>query len=167
MPRRSGRRTCGNTGGPVKSSGNDTKPILLTVLLAEDDPFLREAISSSLQACGFTVMEAESGDHAWPILETGGIDVLVTDISMPGALNGWSLAERALAIHPDIAVVYISSGPEAAARRIARSLFLRKPFHPDAIVSAIRKVASQRDGESLVEADRPGRKSVSGNRIRD
>ena len=151
----------------MQSSGNETKPKILTVLLVEDDPFLRQAIGFSLQACGFTVMEAKSGDHAWPVLETGGIDVLVTDISMPGKLDGWSLAERALAIHPDIAVVYISSGPEVAARRIARSLFLRKPFHPDAIVSAIRKVASQRDGESLVEADRPGRTSVSGNRIRD
>ncbi len=150
----------------MTSSDNDTKPIL-TILLAEDDPFLREAISSSLQACGFLVMEAESGDHALPVLETGGIDVLVTDISMPGKLDGWSLAERALVLHPDIAVVYISSGPESAARRIARSLFLRKPFHPDAIVSAIRKVASQSDGESLSEADRPGGTSISGNRIRD
>jgi CheY-like chemotaxis protein len=152
---------------PVTSCDADIEPRDLTVLLAEDDPFLREAISSGLQACGFTVMEAESGDHAWPILETGGIDVLVTDISMPGTLDGWSLAERALAIHPGMAVVYISSGPESAARRIDRSLFLRKPFHPDAVVSAIRKVASQRDDDSLAEADRPGRTSISGSRIRD
>jgi CheY-like chemotaxis protein len=136
----------------VTFCGDDTDPKILTVLLAEDDPFVRQALGSALQACGFTVMEADSGDHAWPILETGGIDVLVTDISMPGALNGWSLAERALAIQPDIAVVYISSGPENFARRIDRSLFLRKPFHPDAIVSAVRKVASQRAGESPVES---------------
>jgi CheY-like chemotaxis protein len=150
MSRRFGRQY-GNPGGLVTSSDDDTDPTILTVLLAEDDPFLREALGSSLQACGYRLMEADSGDSAWPILETGGIDVLVTDISMPGELDGWSLAERALAVHPDIAVVYISSGPENAARRIARSLFLRKPFHPDAIVSAIRKVASQRDGESPAE----------------
>jgi CheY-like chemotaxis protein len=166
MSRRLGRQ-CGNLGGLVKSSDDGTDPKILTVLLAEDDPFLREAIGSRLQACGFTVIEAASGDHAWRILQTGGIDVLVTDISMPGELDGWSLAERALFIHPDIVVVYMSSGPETAARRIARSLFLRKPFHPDAIVSGIRKVASQRDGEGQAEADRPGRASISGNRIRD
>jgi CheY-like chemotaxis protein len=165
MSRRFGRQ-CSNSGGLVTSSDDDTDPKNLTVLLAEDDPFLREAIGSGLQACGFTVMEAVTGDHALPVLETGGIDVLVTDISMPGELDGWSLAERALDIHPDIAVVYMSSGPEIAARRIARSLFLRKPFHPDAIVSAIRKVVSQRDGESLADADRPGRGPISGNRIR-
>jgi CheY-like chemotaxis protein len=136
----------------VTSCGDDTDPKILTVLLAEDDPFVREALRFSLQACGISVREAESGDHAWPILETGGIDVLVTDISMPGALNGWSLAERALAIHPDLAIVYISSGPENSARRVARSQFLRKPFHPDAIVSAVREAASQRDGERPAES---------------
>lgn len=130
---------------------DDTDPKILTALLAEDDPFLREAIGCSLQASRFLVMGAESGDQALPVLETSGIDVLVTDISMPGELDGWSLAERALAIHPDIAVVYMSSGPENAARRIARSLFLRKPFHPDAIVSAIRRITSQRDGDSPAE----------------
>lgn len=133
-------------------SDDNTGPNLLTVLLAEDDPFLREAIASRLQARGFIVREAVSGDDALPILEAGGIDVLVTDISMPGELNGWSLAERALAIRPDIAVVYMSSGPEDAARRISRSLFLRKPFRPDAIVSAIRRTASRREGESPAQA---------------
>ena len=128
----------------MTSSDDDTDPKILTVLLAEDDPFVRQALGSTLQSSAFIVMEAVSGDHAMPILETGGIDVLVTDISMPGSLDGWSLGERALAIHPDIAIVYISSGPEKVARRIARSLYLRKPFHPDAIVSAIRKVASLR-----------------------
>lgn len=136
----------------MTSRDDDTDPKILTVLIAEDDPFVREALGSSLQACGFTVLEAQSGDHAWPILEAGGIDVLVTDISMPGELNGWSLAERALALHPDIAIVYISSGPENAARRVVRSLFLRKPFHPDAIVSAVREAASQRDGEGPAES---------------
>lgn len=141
-------RQCGNSGDLVTSSDDDTHPKILTVLLAEDDPFLRQALGSTLQAGGFIVREADSGDHALPILEAGGIDVLVTDISMPGALDGWSLADRALVLHPDIAVVYISSGAENAARRIGRSLFLRKPFHPDAIVGAVRQVASQRDGES-------------------
>jgi CheY-like chemotaxis protein len=148
-------------------SDDDTQPMTLTVLLVEDDSFLREAIMSGLRSFGFTVMEAESGDHAWPILKTGGIDVMVTDISMPGALNGWSLAERALAIIPGLAVVYMSSGPEAAARRVACSLFMRKPFHPDEMVSAIHQVASQRDADGPTETGRPGRASVSGLRIRD
>lgn len=151
MPRRSGRQ-CGNPGDLVQSCGDDTSPKTLTVLVAEDDPFLREAIGSSLRAGGFLVVEAESGDHAWAILESGGIDVLVTDISMPGELDGWSLAERALDIQPGIAVVYMSSGPEVSARRVRRSLFLRKPFHPDAIIDAIRRIAPQRDGESPTES---------------
>lgn len=132
----------------MTSSDDDTGPKALTVLLAEDDPFLRQVLGSSMQAGGFIVREAGSGDEALSILETCGIDVLVTDISMPGELDGWSLAERALVIHPDIAVIYISSGPENAARRINRSLYLRKPFHPDAIVSAVHRIALQGDGDS-------------------
>ena len=150
MSRRFGRQ-CGNSGGLVTSCDDDTGSKILTILLAEDDPFLREALGSTLQACGFTVREAVSGDHALPILETGGIDVLVTDICMPGALDGWSLAGRAVAIQPEIAIVYMSSGPENAARRTAGSLFLRKPFHPDAIATAIRRLTSKRDGESHAE----------------
>ena len=130
---------------------DDPNPEILTVLLAEDDPFVREALGSCLQACGFLVREAVSGDQAFPILEAGGIDVLVTDISMPGKLDGWSLAERALVLHPEIVVVYISSGPEVPARRIARSLFRRKPFHPDAIVDAVHRVAAHRHGKSPAE----------------
>lgn len=136
----------------MQSCDDDSTPEILTVLLAEDDPFLREAIGSALRGSGFLVMEAVSGDDAAPILETGGIDVLVTDISMPGELDGWSLGERALDVHPGIAVVYMSSGPDIAARRIARSVFLRKPFHPEAIVRAIRQLASHRNGESPADA---------------
>lgn len=139
---------CGNSGLDVKSCTDDST---LTILLADDDPFLREALLSSLRACGFRVMEADSGDSALPILWSGGFDVLVTDISMPGELDGWALADRALAVHPDIAVVYISSGPENAARRIARSLYLRKPFHPDAVAGAVRQLAGERNGNSPAE----------------
>ena len=130
----------------MNAFSDDTNPNIVTVLLAEDDPFLRQALASGLRDCGFRVVEAESGDRALPILETGRIDALVTDISMPGELDGWTLAERALAIHPDIAVVYMSSGPEVAARRIARSLYLRKPFRPDAVAGAIRKCL-ERNGD--------------------
>ena len=135
----------------MNSTTADIDPIDLAVLLTEDDPFLREALVIGLRACRFRVVEAESGDRALPVLQAGCIDVLVTDISMPGELDGWSLAERALAIHPEIAVVYMSSGPENAGRRIARSLYLRKPFHPDTVASAIRKLALERNGGSPAE----------------
>ena len=127
----------------MTSSDDDSDAKILTVLLAEDDPFLRELLRSSLQACGIIVMQAASGDHALPILETGGIDVLVTDIHMPGELDGWSLSEQARRVHPGIAVVYSSSRPAQTERQVSRSLYLRKPYHPDAVVDAIHQLTSR------------------------
>ena len=115
-----------------------------TVLLAEDDPFMCELTSAWLQAHGYRVIESVSGDLALPVLQAGGVDVLVTDIAMPGALDGWALAVRARTLHPQIVVVYLSSRPAIAARQVRHSLYLQKPFHPDAIVAAIRQLTSWR-----------------------
>ena len=113
-----------------------------TVLLAEDDPFMCELASTRLQAHGYRVIESVSGDLALPVLQAGGVDVLVTDIAMPGALDGWALGEQARLMHPTIVVVYVSSRPAIAARQVRDSLYLQKPFHPDAIIAAIRHLTS-------------------------
>lgn len=129
----------------MHSSKDATNPAGATILVAEDDPFLRELVAARLRAHGFQVIEAESGDHALPLLQGGGIDALVTDISMPGDLDGWGLAEQARRNSPDIAVVYASSGLQPdTARQVSGSLYVRKPFHPDAIIEAIRQVMPPR-----------------------
>ena len=88
----------------------------------------------------YRMIVASTGDEALPLLLAGGVDVLITDISMPGTLDGWALAERARLFDPDIPVIYVSSRPTDAARQVSNSLHLRKPFHPDAIVTAIRQL---------------------------
>lgn len=129
----------------MHSSKDVTNPAGATILVAEDDPFLRELIVAQLRAHGYRVIEAESGDQALPLLQGGGIDALVTDISMPGELDGWGLAENARLNCPDIAVVYASSGAKAdTARQVSGSLYVRKPFHPDAIIEAIRQLMPSR-----------------------
>lgn len=118
-----------------------------TVLIAEDDRMVRELIVTRLGAEGYSLVEAAAGDQALPLLQGGDIDVLVTDISMPGKLDGWALAEQARAIHPRVAVVYVSGGPPEAARQVSGSVFLRKPFPAHAIVHAIGQVTAQPDDE--------------------
>ena len=115
----------------------------LTILLAEDDSLLRELLASTLRNHGYQVFEAETGDHAVPLLRQRRIDVLVTDIVMPGELDGWSLSEQARRVHPGIAVVYSSSRPAQTGRQVSRSLYLIKPYHPDAVVGAIRHLTRQ------------------------
>ena len=112
-----------------------------TVLVAEDDVFLREMIAAMLGLHGYRVILAAGGKEALALLEQGGIDALVTDIVMPGGPDGWALAEQARAIDPAIAVVYSSSRPADMTRQVAGSLYLRKPYPPDALVDAIRQLA--------------------------
>lgn len=120
----------------------DRSTTALTILVAEDDPFLRDLSSAKLQSNRYHVIEAATGDDALPLLQAGGIDALVTDICMPGALDGWSLAEQARLIDPQIAIVYASSRPADAARQVSGSLYLRKPYRPDAIVAAVEELTS-------------------------
>lgn len=114
------------------------------ILVAEDDVFLREMIAALLAIHGYRVVVAADGKEALALLQPGGIDALVTDIVMPGGPDGWALAEQARAIDPGIAVVYSSSGPADPARQVAGSLYLRKPYPPDAVVTAIRRLAPWR-----------------------
>jgi CheY-like chemotaxis protein len=129
-------------GGNVAASHDSGDTSSVTILVTEDDPWFQELISAKLRAERYRVVEAASGDHALPVLQAGGIDVLVTDIAMPGALDGWALGEQARLMHPTIVVVYVSSRPADAARQVRRSLYLQKPFHPDAIIAAIRHLTS-------------------------
>lgn len=129
-------------GGYVVASYDPVDISSLTILVAEDDPWSQEVISAKLRTHDYRVIEAASGDDALLFLRTGGIDVLVTDIAMPGALDGWALGEQARLMHPTIAVVYVSSRPTVAARQVRNSLYLQKPFRPDAIIAAIRHLTS-------------------------
>lgn len=115
-----------------------------TILIAEDDVFLREMIAAMLAIHGYRVVVAADGKEALASLRGGGIVALVTDIVMPGGLDGWALAEQARAIDPDIAVVYSSSRPADPTRQVAGSLYLRKPYPPDAVADAIRRLAPRR-----------------------
>jgi CheY-like chemotaxis protein len=114
-----------------------------TILVAEDDHLVRTSVSSWLQANGYNVLTASNAPEA---LETvarfeGKIDLLVTDIVMPG-VSGIDLAERLKAIHPKIAVLYVSGHPPQTFMNdrlsAAGSAFLVKPFTVEALGQQIR-----------------------------
>jgi CheY-like chemotaxis protein len=79
------------------------------VLLAEDDPFVRSYAVTCLESLGFRVVAAVDGPDALARLSQGvEPDILFTDIVMPGGLNGWQLAEKALRVRPGLKVLYTS-----------------------------------------------------------
>jgi len=102
-----------------------------TILVADDEPSLRHAVVELLRGSGYNVLEANSALVALEIAQqhTGKIDMLLTDIVMPG-LRGTDLSSRIVSIHPDIRIVYMSGYAEGfgEADLPPNAAFLQKPF---------------------------------------
>jgi two-component system cell cycle sensor histidine kinase/response regulator CckA len=104
-----------------------------TVLLVEDEQALRRLARRMLEEMGLTVLEAKDGFEAIKIADRPGaaIDLLLTDLVMPG-MNGWALAEKMAALHPQARVLYMSGySDEVMAKQgisDAGIAVLRKPF---------------------------------------
>jgi PAS domain S-box-containing protein len=123
-----------------------------TVLIAEDQPLVRELAVETLRGLGYRVLAASDGDEAFRIAaeHTGPIHILLTDVVMPG-MDGWMLAERIAALRPGLKVIYTSGYTDdvVSARRVldAGAAYLPKPFTPAALSAKIRDVASPADVE--------------------
>jgi CheY-like chemotaxis protein len=82
----------------------------IAVLVVDDEPLVRMDPAAILEQVGFDVEEASNSDEALKKLNGGGsrIDALVTDVQMPGAMNGYSLAKQVRERFPEAAIVVIS-----------------------------------------------------------
>ena len=104
-------------------------------------------LSDHLQECGFMVFEAANADEAITTIQTGiPIDLVLTDVRMPGSMNGFGLAKWIRANTPSISVI-LASG-EATQTEAANELchhvpFFRKPYDLKAIVTGIRTALDQ------------------------
>jgi CheY-like chemotaxis protein len=119
-----------------------------TLLLAEDEDGVRELISGSLAAYGYTVLPARDGAEALEIGKThrGPIHLLLTDFVMP-QMNGADLAAQLSATLPEPRVLYISGYTnDALVQRqanVSHTNFLPKPFSMEDLARAIRAVLSK------------------------
>jgi DNA-binding NtrC family response regulator len=112
------------------------------LLLVDDDTGFRQVMAETFLDAGFQVVEAEDADQAIGILEgPGPLDVLVTDIQMPGRFNGNDVATKAKNRHPGLAVVYVSGSPESLTNRIGPcDVFLGKPFQCSRMLSEVGRL---------------------------
>jgi CheY-like chemotaxis protein len=124
------------------------------VLVVDDEPTVRLLVTDVVEELGYTALEAENGPDGLKILESNErIDLLVTDVGLPGGMNGRQMADAARVRRPDLKVLFITGYAENAVVRNghleAGMAVLTKPFAMDAIANRIR---------SLVEGeDVPGR----------
>jgi Response regulator containing CheY-like receiver, AAA-type ATPase, and DNA-binding domains len=109
------------------------------VLVVDDEPLLRLFNVDMLIDAGFDVLEAADADQALSLLEqTNGIQVVFTDVEMPGVLDGFGLARRIEMRWPEIGVV-VTSGrrcPDATFAAPAR-FFVQKPYRAAEIIEMI------------------------------
>jgi len=127
------------------NAANDTPRGRETVLVVEDDPFVRGYAVATLEALGYRVMTAHDGREALVRLtQTDAPNVLFSDVVMPGGISGLELAERALAVRPGIKVLLTSgySQETLVARNQAASLFpiLSKPYRKADLARRLRDI---------------------------
>ncbi len=106
----------------------------------------REIMAEALMEAGFTVDEAESADEAIRLLDVDGYELVVTDIHMPGRMDGIGLARHALNQHPSMPIVFVTGRPDVLARlRDAgvRGTFLAKPFELDELVRVVSRLIEE------------------------
>ena len=119
-----------------------------TILVVEDEVLIRLVIADYLRDCGYKVHEAVSGEEAIAILQAPevSIDVVFSDVEMPGSMDGFALARWVRANKPGMEVI-LTSGIERSAD-IAGTLceagpLMKKPYHTQAVVDRIKELAAK------------------------
>ncbi len=109
-------------------------------LIVDDEVFARLMITQILMEDDYCVLEASNAAEALDVLDRNDdVQLLITDISMPGDLDGLALAKNVLSQHPHIATVLTSGFSAPAADEVLeRARFLPKPYTAQALRSIIR-----------------------------
>ncbi|HEV2693864.1 MAG TPA: response regulator [Verrucomicrobiae bacterium] len=116
-----------------------------TILVAEDEDTLREMVVQVLKIQGYYVLEAANGNHALEVWEQANrpVDLLLTDMVMPGGVMGSELAERLLIRSPDMKVIYMSGYSPGMAGKDSSLLegrnFLPKPYSIGKLAEVVRE----------------------------
>ena len=112
----------------------------LMVLVVEDDFFVRQEIADCLHTAGYVVLDVATGEGALELCQADTtIDVLVTDINLPGSTDGWDVAQAFRNAHADIAVIYASAHAIDHARCVPGSRFFSKLYRSADILDACRQ----------------------------
>ena len=126
---------------PARSSGNET------ILLVDDEPLIRMLAAEQLEELGYHVVEAEDAAAAIRLFEaTGQIDLLISDVGLPGGMNGRQLADALRARQPGLEVLFITGYAENAVLNhghlAAGMHVITKPFQMDNFSRRVKQLLS-------------------------
>jgi PAS domain S-box-containing protein len=137
-------------GADADAAAGTAKPALIRghgecVLAVEDNPGLRRVVVRQLDELGYHVVEAENPLAAMGILESQKVDLLLTDVVMPGGTNGYELARTVQVRWPTIRVVLTSGFPERinTDRELSNVRLLSKPYRRDDLARVLGEVLAE------------------------
>jgi CheY-like chemotaxis protein len=115
------------------------------VLVIDDEPTIRMLVAEVLAESGYAVIEAPDGPAGLKVLESNArIDLLITDVGLPGGMNGRQVADAARLSRPDLKVLFITGYAENAVigrGRLDSGMFvLTKPFQMEVLAGRIREI---------------------------
>jgi PAS domain S-box-containing protein len=119
-----------------------------TVLIVDDEPSVRMLVTEVLGELGYTAIEAADGASALQVLRSDTrIDLLVTDVGLPGGMNGRQLADFGRTARPDLKILFITGYAEKAAMGVAgldkKMAILTKPFAMEGLAGRIKDLLLQ------------------------
>ena len=120
----------------VSGPGESHKPV---ILLVEDNVLVRFATAEILREAGFDVLEAVDSSEALALLTTGHpLDLIITDVRMPGSMDGVQLASVIKNVRPNLPVALLSSHLENDEHEA--DVFIPKPYDPGQLVEDVKRL---------------------------
>lgn len=119
----------------------------LTILVVEPDVLVRTTIAQYLRECGHKVIEGATAEDALKALGTPiRVDVVFSEIQLPGEIDGFSLASRVRQTHPDIDVILTATvtGSVEKSKELCDEGPLGKPYHPTDLLARIQRLRGRR-----------------------
>ena len=115
------------------------------MIVIDDETTVRMLIVDALRDAGYAVLQAEDGPSALKMLHAAGrIDLLITDVGLPGGMNGRQIAEAARAARPGLKVLFVTGYAENAAVNAgnlpAGMQVIAKPFEMTALGNKVREM---------------------------
>jgi len=141
MPKRSRVNDIGTKAGmnvlDLRSSGEHRS----VILVADDEPLIRNVATLLLQRAGYFVLSADDGDAGLELSRKypGRIDLVITDVNMPG-MNGIDLCSHLMEERPGIKVLVMSGADMREIMHKASMPFLPKPFDGETLKAKVRKI---------------------------
>jgi len=113
------------------------------IIVVDDEPDILQYIREILQHVNYEVIVATSGDQAWALFEEHQpeIEIVLTDVVMPGSIDGLELAAKIHQVDPSLPVLFVTGvlpeGDALAVGIVEKELLVRKPFSPRQLIDLV------------------------------